>query len=105
MSEKIIYPLEFQKWIRPPAYSERDEITGLTRSTMLNLARKGYIQTRFVKITKTNRRGVRIFWLPSILDYIDSQGERLEHTPMNTKRDIKKAKRTTKKLAKEKKET
>lgn len=69
------WPLYHQRWVRPPSVGKKEEYSGLGRGTLSNLAKRGLIKSRFIRIEQKGIHGIRVYWLPSILDYIESQPE------------------------------
>lgn len=65
---KLKCPKFLERWVRFPQEGQ-EEHCGLTRSMANKLAKQGLIITASVKVDG-GTRGARLFWLPSIYDYI-----------------------------------
>ena len=64
-------PKDWKKWVRFPQKG-REEHCGLTRGTAYKLAKDGLITSALVRTGGNESRGSRIFWLPSIYDYLQA---------------------------------
>ncbi len=64
-------PKDWKKWVRFPQKG-REEHCGLTRPTAYKLAREGLIISACIRVNENDTRGTRIFWLPSIYDYLQA---------------------------------
>lgn len=64
-------PKDWQKWVQFPQ-KKREPHCGLTRGTAYNLAKKGLIKSASVRCEVGRKRGIRLFWLPSIYDYLQA---------------------------------
>lgn len=64
-------PKDWKKWVRFPQKGVEPHC-GLTRGTAYNLAKKGFITSASIRIGESGTRGTRIFWLPSIHNYLQT---------------------------------
>lgn len=71
-------PATTARWIRPPRTRERCEFSGLTRPYVYQLIAAGAIKSRVLR-QPGKMTGVRLIWLPSLMEYIERNGE--ETTP------------------------
>jgi len=61
-----------QRFIRVPAKGYCPN-SGLSRSHIFDLIKQGEIQSRSL-VKPGNIRGIRVVWLPSLLEYIEQMG-------------------------------
>ena len=64
-------PKDWQKWVSFPQ-KEREPHCGLKRGTAYYLAKKGLIKSASVRSGVGRTRGIRLYWLPSIYDYLQT---------------------------------
>jgi len=65
--------LSTERWIRLPVRGPCP-CTGLSRSGFYRLIEKGLIKSANLK-EPGNLRGVRVVWLPSVLEYIEAHAQ------------------------------
>jgi hypothetical protein len=75
---KYEIPPEYDKpWVRMPNPGEN--IYGLSRSTLFEMARTGKIRSAHHK--KPGRiKGIRLLWLPSLVEYLDKLADQTQQT-------------------------
>ena len=64
-------PKDWEIWVRFPQKG-REEHCGLTRNTAYALAKKGLIISSSIRIGESATRGTRLYWLPSIYNYLQT---------------------------------
>lgn len=71
MTEEFVVPSHQERWIRMPTKpGEREANTGLSRAHFYQLINAGKIKSASLK-KKGTLKGVRLIWLPSVLEYIE----------------------------------
>lgn len=63
-----------ERWVRLPRPGQRELTTGLSRATLHLLISQGKIKSSSLQRPGTVR-GVRLIWLPSLLDYVERHSE------------------------------
>ena len=71
MDNAFVVPPHQERWIRlPTKKGEREANTGLSRPCLYELINAGKIKSASLK-KKGTLKGVRLIWLPSLLEYIE----------------------------------
>lgn len=71
-AETLAGPAALPVWVECPRRGERERYSSLSRDVLYDLSSAGKIKSKSLKLSG-QVRGKRLFHLPSILEWIDSQ--------------------------------